>query len=302
MVRRYDIDAVHFDDSFYPYPPDAAEKSAGIQELDFPDDAPWARYRGNGGKMARADWRRDNVDQFVRGVAEGIKKEKPWVKFGISPFGIWRPGNPPQITGLDAYDKLSCDARKWLAEGWVDYLAPQLYWPAQDKPHSFPALLRWWAAQNPRHRNLWPGMRSNGWKGVQDEAEEAVREIQLTRGEAGASGEILWHARPLLHGQGGVAGALRKAVYSAPALVPAFPWLSTNAPPPPLLRADAGCSRTEIELAIRRQPALAVAPADPDPGALDHRNPPRHQDPGKPSTPPSCPTPSSFPPSTATAT
>ncbi|MGA2748669.1 MAG: family 10 glycosylhydrolase [Verrucomicrobiota bacterium] len=245
VVRRYDIDAVHFDDYFYPYP-EKADTNGHSQELDFPDGASWARYQAGGGKLSRGDWRRENVDQFVRAVAEGIKKEKPWVKFGISPFGIWRPGNPPQITGFDAYDRLFCDSRKWLEEGWLDYIAPQLYWPVEQKAQSFPVLLRWWAAQNPRRRHLWPGMKSNGWPGIQDDAREAVREIELTRAEPGASGEILWHARPLLRGQGAVAATLLKTVYSAPALVPAFSWLSTNAPPPPLLRVIAG--REEMNL------------------------------------------------------
>src|SRR5208283_490766 len=124
--------------------------------------------------------------------------EKPWVKFGISPFGIWRPGNPPQISGLDACDKLFADSRKWFAEGWVDYLAPQLYWRIDDKPHSFPVLLRWWAAQNTRHRNLWPGMQVTGWKEPGDDVTETVREIELTRGQAGASGNLLWPVQPLL--------------------------------------------------------------------------------------------------------
>ncbi len=233
VVRRYDIDGVHFDDYFYPYP----DKTQTGRELDFPDSVSWGRYQAGGGKLSRADWRRENVDRFVQAVYQAIKKEKPWVKFGISPFGIWRPGNPPQITGLDACDKLFADSRKWFAEGWVDYLAPQLYWRIDDKPHSFPVLLRWWAAQNTRHRNLWPGMQVTGWKEPGDDVTETVREIGLTRGQAGASGNLLWHARPLLRDEHGVAGALQRGVYAAPALVPACPWLSGDRPVQPLLRA-----------------------------------------------------------------
>jgi uncharacterized lipoprotein YddW (UPF0748 family) len=108
VVRRYDIDGVHFDDYFYPYP----EKAANNIEMDFPDDASWRRYQKTGGKMSRNDWRRDNVNQFVQAVYEGIKQEKPWVKFGISPFGIWQPKYPAGIAGFNSYDKLYCDSRK----------------------------------------------------------------------------------------------------------------------------------------------------------------------------------------------
>jgi uncharacterized lipoprotein YddW (UPF0748 family) len=235
VVRRYDIDGVHFDDYFYPYP-EKSNKPGENKDIDFPDNASWQRYKATGGKMSRGDWRRDNVNQFVEAVYSGVKKEKPWVKFGVSPFGIWRPGNPPQITGFDAYDKLYCDARKWLADGWVDYLAPQLYWPIDQKAQSFPVLLQWWNAQNALHRNVWPGMRAGGWKGVSNDAAEMGREIGLTRSGKGAPGAVLWHARPLMRDEAGVARALQETVYPASALVPACPWLSQVMPPPPFLR------------------------------------------------------------------
>ena len=82
------------------------------------------------------------------------------MKFGISPFGIWRPGNPKGIDGLDSFSELYADSRKWWSSGWVDYLAPQLYWPIDSKEHSFPTLLKWWADQNLQHRHLWPGLNS----------------------------------------------------------------------------------------------------------------------------------------------
>jgi uncharacterized lipoprotein YddW (UPF0748 family) len=232
VVRRYDIDGVHFDDYFYPYP----EKS-GDQELNFPDDASWRRYREAGGKLAQADWRRENVDRFVHSVYQAIKREKPWVKFGISPFGIWRPSHPPQISGFDSCDKLYGDSRKWLAEGWLDYCAPQLYWPVDQKAQSFPVLLQWWAAQNTRHRTLLAGMKVNGWKNVTNDARELSREIDLTRRQTDAAGEILWHGKSLLRNTAGVADALQNQIYAVPALVPASPWLGADGPGKPLLQA-----------------------------------------------------------------
>jgi uncharacterized lipoprotein YddW (UPF0748 family) len=232
VVRRYDIDGVHFDDKILPYP----EKTGG-RELEFPDDASWERYQTTGGKMSRNDWRRENVNLFVQAVYEGIKREKPWVKFGISPFGIWQPGHPAGITGFDSYDKLYCDSRKWLANGWLDYLAPQLYWPAAQKAQSFPVLLNWWAEQNTRHRLLIAGMKVSGWKGIENEARETTNEIALTRRQPGASGEVLWHSKPLLANHAGVADALRKGVYGEPALVPACTWLGNASPARPVLTA-----------------------------------------------------------------
>jgi uncharacterized lipoprotein YddW (UPF0748 family) len=232
VVRRYDVDGVHFDDYFYPYP-----EKAGGRELEFPDDASWGRYQKAGGKLSRGDWRRENVNLFVRTVDQAIKREKPWVKFGISPFGIWQPNHPKGIAGFDAYDKLYCDSRKWLANGWLDYLAPQLYWPAAPKARSFPVLLNWWAEQNTQHRLLLAGMRVGGWKGIDNEAREATDEIVLTRRQTGASGQILWHSAPLLANRAGVADALRGGVYAGPALVPACAWLGNASPARPVLEA-----------------------------------------------------------------
>jgi len=168
------------------------------------------------------------------------------VKFGISPFGIWRPAHPPQISGLGSYDELFGDSRKWLAEGWLDYCAPQLYWPVDQKAHSFAALLSWWAAQNTSQRTLLAGMQVGGWANVPDDAREEAREIELTRRQAGASGEILWHARPLLDDKSRVADMLRNQACATPALVPASPWLGGIAPGKPLLQA--GTDRGALQL------------------------------------------------------
>ncbi|MCD6308230.1 MAG: family 10 glycosylhydrolase, partial [Candidatus Latescibacteria bacterium] len=151
VVGRYDIDGVHFDDYFYPYP---SYNNGG----DFPDDESWKRYVDGGGKLSRGNWRRKNVDTFVERVYRGIRKAKPRVRFGMSPFGIWRPYFPQSIRGLDQYDVLYADAKRWLNEGWVDYFTPQLYWPIRQIPQSYPVLLSWWARENTRNRNLWPGL------------------------------------------------------------------------------------------------------------------------------------------------
>ena len=146
VVRRYDIDGIHIDDYFYPYPQnDAAGKPIG-----FPDDASWNRYVQTGGRLSRGDWRRTNVNDLVYRIYTQTKLLKPWVKVGISPFGIWRPGNPPTVKGFDAYEGLYADSRWWLEQGWCDYFSPQIYWRLNDPPKPpFADLLKWWVEQNP---------------------------------------------------------------------------------------------------------------------------------------------------------
>jgi len=232
LVHRYDIDGIHFDDYFYPY-----REKVDNREIEFPDDQSWSRYRATGGKLGRNDWRRDNINEFIQSVYAAIKAERPWVKFGVSPFGIWRPQHPVSVKGLDSYDVLFSDSRLWLEKGWVDYLAPQLYWPVDSKDQNFGALLQWWSEQNSLHRHLWPGIKVGGWPGIpaNRDAHEVIREIEATRSHVGVTGNILWHTRPLFQTNTAVAPALLREVYMEPALAPASPWLSTSNPPAPLL-------------------------------------------------------------------
>jgi uncharacterized lipoprotein YddW (UPF0748 family) len=229
VVNRYDIDGVHFDDYFYPYP----EQDAGGRDLDFPDDASWRRY-GAAGKSNRDDWRRENVNAFVHQVYRSIKAAKPWVKFGISPFGIWRPGNPPQIKGLDAFAVLHADSRRWLANGWIDYLAPQLYWAIDPPETSFPVLLKWWEQQNTRGRLLCPGLKSYN-VGRSWASEEIVNQIRLTRRQSGAGGHMHWDMKALMR-NGALDLALQREVYGEAALVPPARWLDSTAPAQPALK------------------------------------------------------------------
>ena len=230
VVKRYDVDGIVFDDYFYPYP---AKNWAG-RELDFPDDASWQKYGLKTG-LTRADWRRDNVNQLVQKVSQAIKAAKPWVQFGISPFGIWRPQNPPQIKGLDAYGKIYADARLWLASGWVDFLAPQLYWAAAEREHSFPVLFNWWRSQNSKGRHVFAGLDD-----IKFPADEIVRQIQTVRAQSGTGGTIHFHLRSVL--ENSALAAAVHAQYAQPALVPASPWIAAAPPPKPKLTADAGAN------------------------------------------------------------
>ncbi|HVT03761.1 MAG TPA: family 10 glycosylhydrolase [Thermoanaerobaculia bacterium] len=198
VVRRYDVDGVHLDDYFYPYP----EHDANGQRIDFPDIALWDRYVAAGGRLSREDWRRDNINRFVRELYTTVKSIRPRVVVGISPFGIWRPGNPAQIQGFDAWSDLYADARLWLQQGWVDYMAPQLYWGTDQREQSFPVLLRWWVEQDKDKdgRRIAPGLAiyrvSGSSRGLS--AEEIARQIGLIREERRAGGFILFSARTLM--------------------------------------------------------------------------------------------------------
>jgi uncharacterized lipoprotein YddW (UPF0748 family) len=227
VVKRYDVDGVTFDDYFYPYP----VKNALGRKLDYPDDVSWRNF-GLPTGLTRDDWRRQNVNQFVQSVYQSIKAAKPWVKFGISPFGIWRPGVAPGINpkALDAYANLYADSRLWLASGWLDYFAPQLYWPVDSPQQGFPVLLNWWATQNVKGRNLWAGLNASDVGGKWN-PDEIARQIAITRRQPGASGEIFFHLRNLTENPA-LAGVVR-AQYAQTALVPASPWLNSSPPGKP---------------------------------------------------------------------
>jgi uncharacterized lipoprotein YddW (UPF0748 family) len=194
VVRRYDIDGVHFDDYFYPYPSYA-------DGAPFPDSASWARAQENGWTGSRDDWRRENVNRLVERIYRSIKAEKPHVKFGISPFGIWRPDHPPGTQGFDAYDVLYADARKWLRNGWVDYMTPQLYYRLDQYGYSYPKMLRWWIEQNEKDRHVWPGLytsrvRQSGDRNWSDR--QILGQIYTARSHPGATGQVHFSMKALM--------------------------------------------------------------------------------------------------------
>jgi uncharacterized lipoprotein YddW (UPF0748 family) len=230
IVKRYDIDGVHFDDYFYPY----ASYNKGE---DFPDAVSYNNYLAQGGNLNRGDWRRDNVNVFVERIYKEIKAEKPKVKFGISPFGIYRPGYPASIKGMDQYNELYADARLWLNKGWIDYYSPQLYWKIGQTAQSFPVLLGWWENENSHNRHLWPGINID-FGGDELNVIETVSQIMITRGMLPESkGAIHWSIGPLLKYPNISKGILETA-YKNPALVPSSPWLDTDVPSVPVVASQ----------------------------------------------------------------
>ena len=242
VLTRYDVDGVHLDDYFYPYP-----VAGAARPVQFPDDASWDKYRAAGGAdMPRADWRRQNVDRFLERLYAEVHRVKPLARVGLSPFGIWRPGFPAGITGLDAWADIFADSRKWLENGWADYFAPQLYWSMSSVGQNFSALLDWWLSVNTQRRHVWPGLaayRVADGSSSQYAAGEITAQIAHVRSRGGAaaggaSGTLLYNTTTVRVNRGGLADALATAVYGGAAVVPSFTWLDPTAPASPLLSVE----------------------------------------------------------------
>jgi uncharacterized lipoprotein YddW (UPF0748 family) len=257
VVQRYDIDAVHIDDYFYPYP---LLDSGAKQEVDFPDEPAWQRYLQFGGRLDRADWRRSSVDRLVRDIALLVRQTKAGVRFGISPFGLPKPAlRPPGIAGFSQYDKLYADVERWLSEGWLDYLAPQLYWPIAQRPQAFGVLLEAWHGQNPQGRHIWPGLftskitdRPDSWP-----VQEILQQIALLRQQRPGTGHAHFSMVALLQNRRGLADALMAGPYAEAALVPATPWVAEALPAlPELTLAAAGEQQVQLLLGSGQRHAV----------------------------------------------
>ncbi len=233
VTKRYDVDGVHIDDYFYPYP-----KTVGGRSVDqFDDSSSFRAYQSNGGKLDVRDWRRSNINSFVSSLYKSIKATKPSVDVGISPFGIWRPGFPSTIkAGLDAYDHIFADSRTWLNQGWLDYFSPQLYWRIDPPDQSFSELNRWWSGENKKGRHVWPGIASSRILSSEDKgrpASEMIRQIEVTRkvGSPSGPGHLHWSIEAIRKDRDGLRSKLR-STYADTALPPASPWLGSASPSP----------------------------------------------------------------------
>jgi uncharacterized lipoprotein YddW (UPF0748 family) len=263
VVTRYDIDGVHIDDYFYPYPVNENGKP-----VPFPDDESYARAQQAGETLDRDDWRRQNCDRLVEAMYHTVKRTKPHVLVGISPFGIWRPGHPEGITGLDQYSALYADARKWLREGWVDYFTPQLYWQIEG-PQSYPKLLAWWNDENVKGRHLWPGNGAHNVRRSADveparnawPAEELIRQIELTRETVDRGpGNVHFSMKCLLDNRDGLTDKLKSGVYAEAALVPEIDWLGGKPPGKPKLSLGRTDGPDGPAASVRVQSASREAP------------------------------------------
>ncbi|MEG0011910.1 MAG: family 10 glycosylhydrolase [Muribaculaceae bacterium] len=226
IITRYDVDAIHMDDYFYPYPKEG---------VDFPDSASYEKY-GNG--MERGDWRRHNVDLLIEGIHKVITENKPWVRLGISPFGIWRnKTNDPmgsETSGLQNYDALYADVLLWTKEGWVDYMLPQLYWELEHKKASTEVLAYWWN-EHANGRHMYYGQDVNKTMSKPDLApstdkNQLAHKIRLSRELPNVQGNCWWPAYSITKNYMGVADSLARNQQSTIALVPAYTWIDSKAP------------------------------------------------------------------------
>ncbi|MEO6053904.1 MAG: family 10 glycosylhydrolase [Chthoniobacterales bacterium] len=207
ILRKYPVAGIHFDDYFYPYPD-------GGHHV-FNDASFYAAYKSHGGLLSIAEWRRNNVNTLIRRVHDAVKAERPGALFGVSPFGIYTKGQPADVrAGLDQYNELYADPVRWMHEGWVDYLAPQLYW-RDSGPQSFSSLLRWWRspAINPRGLPIYPGialdnLSEKGWP-----VTEIATQLRINKmiGPGSHGGFILWSIKPLLNNTKGVRSVVSAA-------------------------------------------------------------------------------------------
>ncbi|MGI8637143.1 MAG: glycoside hydrolase family 10 protein [Segetibacter sp.] len=230
LVERYDLDAIHFDDYFYPY---------RIPGKEFPDSASFAVY-GNG--MNKDDWRRSNVDSIIVMLSQTIKSANPRVKFGISPFGVWR-NRRTDLRGSESkasvtnYDDLYADILLWLENGWIDYVAPQLYWETSHPYVGFYMLLNWWA-NNTYGRQLFIGQgiyralepKSIAWH----KRNELPNQIKAIRANPNVQGSIYFSSATFTSNPNGWNDSLRNNYYKYPALVPPMPWIDSIRPIAPL--------------------------------------------------------------------
>ena len=256
VVRRYDVDGIHFDDYFYPYP-----SGTGAP---FNDDASFSAHAR--GFANRQDWRRDNINLFIQRMHDGIRAEKPWVKFGVSPFGIWRnrtsdPGGSA-TNGLQSYSDIYADSRKWIEQSWVDYLAPQIYWSIGFSVANYGVLLPWWNGLG-GIRHIYSGMAAykvnnggtdNNWT----QPAQIPNQIRLNRQHAHVRGQIFFSTTSVLGNPLGVRDALRDDLFRTPALLPPMPW-KDDRPPPPVGNLTAQVSGQAIQLRWTAPPATENA-------------------------------------------
>jgi uncharacterized lipoprotein YddW (UPF0748 family) len=243
-VQKYDVDGVHFDDFFYPYPEGGGN--------DFDDDASFARRADKA--QSRADWRRANVDTLVREMNQRIKQVKPWVKFGISPFGIWRNKQTDpagsDTRGLQSYDSIYADTRKWVREGWLDYIVPQLYWAIGFDKADYTKALPWWSKLVKGTRvQLYIGQGDYrvGEKGPWKQPDQIDRQLALND-RYGVLGSVHFSAKQIRADRLGSVTRYRKNHYAAPALLPPMAQLPAEPPATPLLVAARRAAGGAVEL------------------------------------------------------
>ncbi|NDV66141.1 glycoside hydrolase family 10 protein [Bacteroides sp. 224] len=226
IVSRYDVDAIHIDDYFYPYP---------VAGVDYPDNASFSRY--GSGFQSKADWRRNNVNVLIKQIHKTVREIKPWVKFGISPFGIYRNEKTDPMgsktNGLQNYDDLYADVLLWAREGWIDYNIPQIYWHIGHPAADYETLIHWWA-RNAENRPLFIGHSVMNTVQNADPKNPAIhqlpRKMALQRSYRTIGGSCQWPASSVIDNPGRYRDVLIQEYHKYPALMPVFEFMDDKAP------------------------------------------------------------------------
>jgi uncharacterized lipoprotein YddW (UPF0748 family) len=226
IVTRYDVDGLHIDDYFYPYP---------VAGVDIPDQAFF--QADNGGYEDIGDWRRHHVDLFVEQLYRTVHDIKPWVKVGISPFGIYRnkksDPNGSRTNGLQNYDQLYADILLWDEKGWMDYCVPQLYWEIGNKAADYDELIHWWNDHCTK-TNLYIGEDVERTVKYPDadnpQRHQLAAKRTLHNVLSNVKGTVLWYAKAAVDNVGNYGTSLRKVYWNTPALQPLAPWIDKKTP------------------------------------------------------------------------
>jgi uncharacterized lipoprotein YddW (UPF0748 family) len=219
ITERYAVDAIHFDDYFYPY---------RVANAEFPDSISYQQH-SNG--LPKDDWRRSNVDSVIVALSRMIKQTKPWVKFGISPFGVWRNSSKDPLgsatnAGQTNYDDLYADILLWLRNGWIDYVAPQLYWEFGHKAAPYEVLIDWWSKHTyGKHCYIGLGIYRAGSNDAWKDSTLIPRQIELLRNTPNMQGMIFFSSKTFNKNPNGWNDSLRTNYFKEPALIPAMNWL-----------------------------------------------------------------------------
>lgn len=225
IVSRYDVDGLHIDDYFYPYP---------VKGKQFADDV---AFRASGAAN-RGDWRRENVNKLIKQLHETVRSVKPWVKFGVSPFGIYRNATDEYpdgsaTKGLQSYNDLYADVLYWIEKGWVDYCIPQVYWEIGHKAADYETLVSWWA-KHAKARPLYIGQDVNRTVRASDSKKtsqhQLSRKMELQRSEKHIQGSCLWDAASAANNVGRYRDALEQHYHRYPALMPEYHFIDAKAP------------------------------------------------------------------------
>ena len=257
VVENYDIDAIHFDDYFYPY---------REPNVEFPDQASYAAYKKPG--QSKDDWRRQNVDQLILALSETIKNKKPWVQFGISPFGVWRnqskdPKGSPTQAGQTNYDDLFADVILWMKNGWIDYLIPQLYWSMEHRLASHRVLADWWSNNSygvPVYLGNGPYKIREDSDAAWKEPKELITQVHYGRTLPQIQGNAFFSARSIYTKNQDIAQLLKKEVYDRPVLPPAFePKTPLAITLPVILDLQGSPEKIQMQLEKSLDPAIRYA-------------------------------------------